>query len=263
MKATEETAIEVEPHGRWKVALVVFPLLLFISVASAIWLYWSSGRQDEIDPRLAMQAGPRDGRELEEHFEKLAVYIRDRGWESETGRKGLRQTIAYIDGTLSPQNYGFKVQRESAFSLDGELWPVLWIDLGNDEADDWLVAEIAYDGDPADVAFLLSAIDRIRGSELGRGLRVVFAPWQAPPDARRLPREAVRDVGEAGRILLEDLAGENLSFHLGGQEVAEKDLPGEGETLVVAGEGAVLDERIRVNRARWLAGFLRSSADGR
>ena len=261
---TEDRVSEVAPQGRWKIAIVVFPLLLFVSIAGSIWYYWSSGRVEEVDPRLAMQAGPRDGREFAEHLEKLTAYIGPRHWGSEGGRQGLRQTIAYIDGTLSPQNYGFKVERENAISLDGELWPVLWVEVGSAKADQGIVVEVAYDGEPGDVAVALAALDRIRGaSGLERGLRFLFVPRHAPAGARPLHPERVGRGPGAAVVSLEYMLGQDLSFRIDGKEAAKGDVPNPGEMLVIAGEGGLMDERVQVERPRWLAGFLRSVARGR
>lgn len=259
----EEGVGESRPRAGFKVAIAVFPLLLVISVIGAVWFHWRSGEEELVDPRLAMHAGPQDQRELAEHMEKLTLYVQSRGWESEEGRRGLRQTIAYIGGTLSPQNYGFRVERSNALSYLGELWPILWVDVEKGNPESWVLVEVSYDGDPADVALALAAIDRLRTASLDRGVRFLFVPRHAPGEARRIPLEPAAGLKAGGWVDLEGLLGENLRFRLGGEQVTEPELPAGDFELSVTGEGQVLDERLQVDRARWLAGFLRSTANRR
>jgi hypothetical protein len=200
MPSVEEE--DVKPNPAWKIALVGIPLFLILSTAGSIWVWVKRGQDDVPDPRLALAAGEVSEVELLDHMKKLTELIGTREWQSEAGRKNLKRTVAFIDGTLGPQNYGFRVGRDRQETFEGELWPILVADLeGSSEPDGIVFAVIPYDGEAASVALALAAANDLRDEKQNRTIRFVFYPAELMDGA--IPVADLLGAGEEARERLE------------------------------------------------------------
>lgn len=168
-----------KPNPFWKVAIVGVPLFLLLSSAWAMWIWWKESQDDSEDPRLALAAGSASVEEIQENLDKLSGLLERRDWNSASGRKKMRYAIAFIDGTLSPRNYGFTVQTGEHLTYNEELWPTVWVDLtGVDEPNEVVLVTAAYDlnEENPSIALLLAAANDLRDEKFARTIRFVFHP---------------------------------------------------------------------------------------
>jgi hypothetical protein len=199
--ATEEKAAKGNPG--WKILLVAVPVFLALSGAFAMWSWWKGREEAGPDPRLALAASEVRARDLDDHLYKLRELIERRDWNTPAGRRGLRQSVAFIEGTLSPQNYGFAVQRGEDLSFADELWPTIWVDLRGSESErEVLLVAAAYDGEAAGIAAVLGAVNDLRDERMGRTVRFVFFPaaLHAGEEGREI--SAALPGGESGGMVL-------------------------------------------------------------
>ncbi|NIP96906.1 MAG: hypothetical protein GWO24_27115 [Akkermansiaceae bacterium] len=165
------------PNATWKIALVAVPLFLLLSSAWAMWTWWKRSQNTDPDPRLALAASDVQEAELEDHLHKLSRMIGVRDWGSPEGRQGMRRTIAFIEGTLSPQNYGFRVESGMPVPLGDELWPTIWVNLrGSGMEREVVVVAVPYDREDVQIAALLGAVNDLRDEERRKTVRFVFFP---------------------------------------------------------------------------------------
>lgn len=229
---TIEDDENVRPNPAWKIALVAMPAFLVLSTAISIFVWWQRGMEEEVDPRLALASGQVSEAELLDHMHKLTVLVGARSWASESGRANLRRTMAFIDGTLGPQNYGLTVRRGAQQSLAEELWPVLSADLpGKGPGVVFVVAP--YDREATTVALALAAANQLRGEEMERTVRFVFPPSELVDEGIPVPDLLLE--GESGPIVY-NLAEQGefvLPETTGGAVLAEaaRRLVGEVRTL--------------------------------
>ena len=263
MTTMEDGIPEHKPTGTWKLVMVLLPTLLLISATGAVWFHWYRGEDKAIDPKLAQKSSELSLEELEGHLNKLTNYIGERSWETEVGRKGLRRTIAYLEGSLSPQNYGFRVSRENAFSWNGELWPTIWIEHAVEDEEDWIELHAAYDREPEELAIVLSVINELRDAVPEKGIRFVFSAQSAPEDLRSLGLEEFPTESLIGKLTLDGLERGDFSLYRKEDKALWSDAVVQGKfDLEFVGSGAVMDERGLLMRARWLRDFLRKAANG-
>lgn len=208
-----------KPNPAWRIALVGGPAFLVLSSAVALWI-WARQLEDPApDPRLALAASEVRVEELDDHLRKLDELIGSRDWETPEGRRALRQTLAFLEGTLSPQNYGFVPEKGAYVELLGELWPTLWVDLGGAAAPEQLVlVAVPYDRSSGVLAATLGAINDLRDEELGPLVRFAFYPAVLfEREGREGFQELVRE-GETRAKLLEPQLPEGLVAE-GGEDV--------------------------------------------
>ncbi len=204
----------VRPNPVWKIALVAAPAFLVLSTAISIWVWWQRGAHEQSDPRLALASGQVSEGELLDHMQKLTVLVGPRNWASEEGRANLRRTVAFIHGTLGPQNYGFTVRRTPQHSMAGELWPVLSADLPG-EGPGVVLLVAPYDREATTVALALAAANQLRGEGVARSVRFVFPPSELVDESFPVPalvREGesdaiILDLSEQGEFVLPETAG--------------------------------------------------------
>ncbi len=172
-------ALEPKPNPAWKIALVAAPLFLLLSTAGAMWFWWKRSQDAEPDPRLALAASAVRTEEIDDHLWKLAVLIGPRDWETPAGRRNMRRAIALIEGTLSPQNYGFVVERGEYLELEEERWPTIWVDLkGGEDEKNVVIVCAPYDARDSQVAAVLGAANDLRDEKMRKTVRFVFFPEQ-------------------------------------------------------------------------------------
>lgn len=185
------------PNPVWKIAMVSAPAFLLLSTAWALWIWWKKSQDDSVDPRLALVSVAAEVEELEDSLHKLSQVLGPRDWESVEGRINMRRAIAFIDGTLSPRNYGFAVRKGEQLAHAGERWPTVWVDLvGVSDPMRILFVSAAYDRSDAAIALVLAVARDLRDEEFGPTIRFVFHPAQ-------LYR------GQAEEKLLTDILGKN------------------------------------------------------
>lgn len=181
---------ESEGRGGVKFFLLGLPVLLVISIVGAIWFHWYKETEEVADPGLAMGGEGIERGEVEDSLRKFTEYIGKREWGTAEGRGNIRKAIALIEGTLSPQNYGFVVQEGAEVSYEGELWPLVWVDVeGSERKDEVVIIAAAYDWttDPGATMSLLTAARVLRSMQLERTVRIIFCPEMIGihPDTKR------------------------------------------------------------------------------
>ena len=165
------------PNPVWKVAMIGVPAFLFLSTGVALWIWWKKSQDDSVDPRLALASVAAEVEELEDSVYKLSKVLGPRGWESREARRNMRRALALIEGTLSPQNYGFSVKQGEALSYEGDEWPTVWVDLVGGKAPSRVVlACVPYDGGDAAIAVVLAVARDLRDENFGPTIRFMFYP---------------------------------------------------------------------------------------
>ncbi len=165
------------PNPAWKAVMVGVPAFLFLSTGFALWIWWKKSQDDSVDPRLALASVAAEVEELEDSVSKLSKVLGSRGWASGEGRRNMRRAVALIEGTLSPQNYGFSVKQGEGLSHEGDQWPTVWVDLVGESAPSRVILVCAaYDGSDAAVAVVLAVARDLRDESFGPSVRFVFYP---------------------------------------------------------------------------------------
>ena len=169
---------ESSGRGGVKFFLLVLPVCLVVSIIGAIWFHWHLETKEIADPGLAMGGGGIEREEVVDLAKKFG-WLNSEGWETEEGRKGMHQRIAFIDGTLSPQNYGFVVKRGADVSYEDELWPMVWVDVeGGERKDELVLVTAPYDFGDDNVISIVTAAKELKASKLGRTVRfLVYPTW--------------------------------------------------------------------------------------
>jgi|GEM_PF-1430078 len=205
-----------------KIALVVLPLCLVLSTAGAVWYHWHKETEEVADPGLAMMGEGIDLKEVEDSLKKLE-WLGDANWETEEGRKRMRGVLSFVEGTLSPQNYGFVVHKGAEVSYEGELWPMVWVDVvGGEKKDEVVVVAAAYDGDEASLVGLMTAARDLRDLEGSRTIRFLVYQGALAREGAVRDRPFVKNGEELVRVLeLKGMGGDGpVTLEVTGAEVA-------------------------------------------
>lgn len=172
---TEDESLK--PNPAWKVALVGLPLFLAVSGVVAVMLLVNKDKDEGPDPRLALPASGVTSEEVEDQLFKVRKLIGERSWHTPGGRQAMRRMIAFLEGTLSPHNYGFAVQKGHAITVEDETWPTLWVDLAGTERPAEIVLVVAeYDGPAEEVVAVLAALNDLRDERMENTVRFAFLP---------------------------------------------------------------------------------------
>lgn len=162
----------------WKIAIVGLPVFLALSGAFAMWLWWKESQEDaKLDPRLALESTEVRAEDIDENLRKLSGLLGSRGWESPVERKNMRRAYTFVQGILSPQNYGFSPKSGEYVTLEGEIWPTIWADVRGTAAPRRVILVSApYDQSDAAVAVVLAAAKDLRDDPMEVTVRFVFFP---------------------------------------------------------------------------------------
>ena len=202
------------PNPAWKVAMVGIPGFLLLSTGFALWIWWKKSQDDSIDPRLALASVAAEVEELEDSVYKLSKVLGLRGWDTAEKRRNMSRAIALIDGTLSPQNYGFSVKKGERLTYAEEQWPTVWVDLeGQSVSSQVLLVSAPYDGSDAAIAVVLAVARDLRDETFGPTIRFVFYPSQLYQ--RKEAGKSVVDVLGKGESHLSTLSPETLGLGKG------------------------------------------------
>ncbi|MDA0768545.1 MAG: hypothetical protein O3A92_17170, partial [Verrucomicrobia bacterium] len=205
-----------------KIALVALPLCLVLSTAGAVWYHWHKETEEVADPGLAMMGEGIDRAEVEDSLKKLE-WLGDANWETEEGRKKMGGVLSFVEGTLSPQNYGFVVQKGAEVSYEGELWPMVWVDVeGGEKKDEVVVVAAAYDGDEGSLVALMTAARELRNLEGSRTIRFLMYQGALAREGVVRDRSFMKNGEELVRVLeLKGMGGDGpVTLEVTGAEVA-------------------------------------------
>lgn len=197
-----------------KWVLVILPLWLVVSTLFGLWI-WTKRDGEVHEP--AKFATAIDELSLKAELVKVLERVGPRHTASETGRKGLTRMAAFIEGTLGPDNAGYRIDRVVGPASGEEAWPILLATLpGDDGPPLWVVA--AYDQDPAGggveanatgVTSVLAVAQALAGDTPDRPITFAFLPHGYDPEA---PLGAMiqlfnRKRGEVDRMLVIEAMG--------------------------------------------------------
>ena len=197
------------PNPGWKVAMVGIPAFLLLSTGVALWIWWKKSQDDSVDPRLALASVAAEVEELEDTVYKLSRILGSRGWGSPEARRNMKRTLALIEGTLSPQNYGFAVKQGKSLAYEGDQWPTVWVDLVGDKAPSRVLLACApYDGGDAAIAVVLAVARDLRDENFGPTVRFVFYPSKLYE--KHVPGKSPVEVLRAGESHLATLVPDAL-----------------------------------------------------
>ena len=159
----------------WKAAIVFLPTGLAISAAIAMWMKVSGGTNDEM-VKLNYLASEFDSKSLRDATSKLEDLVGERGYVGESSQIGLRRAAALIEGTVGPNNLGYKVESDKGLTKEGRIWKNYWID-GKEKGGGGVVllwADYSRMEESASVSALLSLAEWMRGRDFEKKIRVAF-----------------------------------------------------------------------------------------
>lgn len=228
-------------------ALVILPVWLFGSTLVGLW-FWTQ-RNDEA-PEPAKFVTEIDEKSLNQELMKVLQRVGIRHTGSEAGRTGLRRMAAYIEGTLGPDNAGYRVERLLGPLSGEEAWPIVLATLpGGDAAPLWVVA--VYDQNPSSggveenatgVASVLAVAQALGGDRFERPVVFGFLPHGYDPDAP--VDEMVELLGRRkgdleGMLVVESMGMGEAGLLVSSTSSAAVELPGLVEQAKVVDPGAV------------------------
>jgi hypothetical protein len=153
-----------------KIGIAVMPAILVLSICIALYL----GANEDPEPNSPIE-GEVTISELADYLGKLNGGVKERGFFSEAGIMGLRQTTAMVKGSLGPENLGYRIHANQADSQEGLLWETIWIDVG-EVGEPPLLMAVPYGESGTAVSFALGFAEYLTAHPLGGPLRIVFYP---------------------------------------------------------------------------------------
>lgn len=162
-----------------KIALVVIPALLILSICIALYL-GANADQEESEPLIGEVTVP----EMADYLKKLDTMIGVRDVETVSGQKALRQVAAMSLGTLGPENLGYEIFKTQIDSAGGLLWPTIWVNAGDRESKNPVVIAMPQEGRGTAVAFGYGFAEYLTSHETKMGVRLVLYPPLVEGDLR-------------------------------------------------------------------------------
>jgi len=194
--------------------LVILPLWLVVSTLGGLWM-WTRKEDALHEPAKFATALSQEG--LRAELVKVLERVGPRHTASEAGRAGLRRMAALIEGTLGPDNAGYRVERVIGPVSGQESWPILMATLpGGDQSPLWVVA--GYDQNPAGggieanatgVTSVMSIAQALAGESFDRPVVFAFLPHGYDVEAPLGPMIELlnRKRGEVDRMLVVEAMG--------------------------------------------------------
>jgi len=204
-----------------KIAIVVIPALLILSICIALYL-GANAEQEEERPIVGEVTVP----EMTDYLRKMQSLIGERDLQSEAGQKALRQLAATTMGSLGPENLGYEILKTQKDAAQGLLWPTIWVNAGDRESTSPVVLAIPQDGSGTGVAFAYGFAEYLTSHQTKVGVRIVFYPPLHDEDLPAWVWERCSEKGEKLTAFVK-VAG-------GGNEVdlAELKSPAEDQSLL-------------------------------
>lgn len=205
----------------WKAAIVGLPVGLIAGIIIAMTIKIAKGPRNEM---VAATYAARDysSASLMDSVSKLEDLLGSRSFVGETGQQQMRSSAALIQGSLGPNNLGYVVEDEIAYTREGKVWRNFWLKSESVSGEGHLLIWANYTDptDSASVAALLSLAEWIRGRNFSREITIAFA---ADPNLLRniVPEEDLIEVhltqlGRGSRALNSSEVGPG-SFRWSGQ----------------------------------------------
>ena len=159
----------------WKAAIVFLPTGLAISAGIAMWMKVTGGTNDELI-KLNYLASEFDSKALRDSVSKLEELVGERGYSGERAQVGLRRAASLIEGTIGPNNLGYKVERDTGSAYEGRIWKNYWIDSSESGGDGTVLLWADYSSlqESGSVAALLSVAEWMRGRDFEKRIRLAF-----------------------------------------------------------------------------------------
>ena len=154
-----------------KIAIVVVPALLIVSIFVALYL----GATEEQEKR-----GPLEGditvSEMADYLNKYETFIGPREIGSEDGERAMRQALAITMGTLGQENLGYEIFSSQTDSSHGRLWKTIWINACEQESEEPVVLAFPLAGSGSELCFAYGLAEYLTSHPLRVGVRLVFYP---------------------------------------------------------------------------------------
>ncbi|WP_227021471.1 hypothetical protein [Oceaniferula marina] len=172
---------------KYKIMLMILPVGVVIGTIVFMVAYFKMERDEERQRAVIASYGLRV-EDLSDMVGKLTDRIGPRDHGSESGRRGMKQASAMIEGRLGPQNVGYKVEKGGGEAIGEWQWKSLWVDIeGRSAPEEVIIVAASYAGEGQDadatclstVVMLASAMAR---KEPARTLRFVFLPIAQSPN---------------------------------------------------------------------------------
>lgn len=211
----------------WKAAIVALPVGLIAGVVIAMTLKISKGPRNEMVD-VVYAVSDYNSAALMDSVSKLDNLLGQRSFSGEGGQQQMRSTAALIQGSLGPNNLGYEVSDDIAFTQAGKVWRNFWIESESVSGEGGLLiwADYTEPRESASVAALLSLAEWVRGRNFSRQITIAFV---ADPvllseiaSGDDVIRAHVQGLGRGSRQLSEaEVSPQNLSwFGEGGESSA-------------------------------------------
>jgi len=154
-----------------KVTLAVVPALLIVSICVALYLGANADKEEK-----APYEGEVTIAEMAGYLEKTNEVIGERRIDTAEGQKAFRQIRAMTMGALGEQNLGYETYQTQIDSVNGLLWPVIWIQAGDREAREVVVMAVPQAESGTGPAFAYGFAEYLTTHPLPAAVRIVFYP---------------------------------------------------------------------------------------
>lgn len=223
----DESIVETKEKGPWiyKTIIVALPVGLALSAVIAVGLKVSKEEKTGLEG-ISYSAQDFSVANLRDAAGKAEEVIGTRNFETDDGQKAMQQMTAFITGSLSSLNLGYRVRSDKGEVVAGRIWKNYWIDSKEEKGEGTLVVWTNYarKEDSATVAALLSLAEWLRGRNFGKRVRVAF----------------VRDAESLESVTADLLGSENLMvFEITGLGQGSEGILKTGGFLEGAKESAV------------------------
>jgi hypothetical protein len=174
---------------KWVTAmLVLLPLWLLMSGASAVWYYFHQEKKEALVEQ-ARFAQTVSAPALADDLRKLVEIIGERNGSSENAAKNLTRTASMIEGLLGPANTGYPVKKERG-PAD---WPLIRVTVAGKNPDSpavWVIS--SYDSRPGSpgveanatgLTATMAAAQALADQKPETAIHFVFLPHANDPDS--------------------------------------------------------------------------------
>lgn len=163
------SAPEPTRNSAIKIAIVVIPALLILSICIALYL-GANADQEESKPLV----GEVTVSEMADYLTKLNTMIGERDVRTPSGQKALRQIAAITMGSLGPENLGYEIFKSQSDSAEGLLWPSIWIKAGDRESINPVVLAVPQAESGTGIAFAYGLAEYLTSHQTKVGVRIFF-----------------------------------------------------------------------------------------
>lgn len=231
-----------------RVALLLWLLPLWLIVSSGAGMWWYFHRQAAADQveQVRFSTGVSE-QGLRDDVEKFLTFVGERHPGSEAGVQGLNRAAAMIEGSLGPENAGYRIERVNGPVTPAGRWPLLIATLrGKEEKAEplWVIA--GYDSRPGSpgaeanasgTASAIAAAHALANAAPRRSVHFAFLPHACAPDSPLAETQQIlaKRICSASSVLVVEATGSAAALMISSRDAANPALQQAGGLGEVVG----------------------------